>query len=62
MLLDQTLGHEKYGVLGWSDGGITGIILAAQYPDSVDKLVVWGANAYVTKQDIDIYKGKLMYD
>jgi valacyclovir hydrolase len=44
--------------LGWSDGGITGMILAAQNND-IDKLVVWGANAYVTDKDIQLYKGIL---
>ena len=56
----QALGHDKYGVLGWSDGGITGIILAANQPSQVDRLVVWGANAFLTQQDIDIYQGDLI--
>ncbi|CAL4201711.1 unnamed protein product, partial [Meganyctiphanes norvegica] len=51
------LGYDKYSVLGWSDGGITGMILAAAFPDSVEKLIIWGANAYLTDQDIKIYNG-----
>jgi len=31
-------------VLGWSDGGIVGILLAMHYPDKVKKLAVSGAN------------------
>ena len=42
--------------MGWSDGGITGMILAAQNK-TVQKLVVWGANAYVNDNDVKLYKG-----
>jgi len=31
-------------VLGWSDGGINGILLAMNYPDKVKRLAVSGAN------------------
>lgn len=31
-------------VLGWSDGGINGLILAMKYPDKVKKLAISGAN------------------
>ncbi|CAG2121518.1 unnamed protein product, partial [Medioppia subpectinata] len=41
-------GVDKYSLLGWSDGGITSLIIAAANPLSVQKLVVFGANAYLT--------------
>lgn len=61
---DAIDGHElmlslnctKFSVLGWSDGGVSAIILAALFPNSVEKLVVWGSNAYVTKEDIDLFE------
>jgi pimeloyl-ACP methyl ester carboxylesterase len=31
-------------IVGWSDGGILGLLLAIQYPDKVSKLAVMGAN------------------
>jgi pimeloyl-ACP methyl ester carboxylesterase len=31
-------------IMGWSDGGITGLILAAERPDKVKKLIAVGAN------------------
>ncbi len=31
-------------VLGWSDGGIIGLLLAIRHPDKVDKLAIMGAN------------------
>ncbi|XP_060526702.1 valacyclovir hydrolase isoform X2 [Cylas formicarius] len=47
---------DKFSLLGWSDGGISSLILAAKYPKNVDKLVVWGANAYVVPKDIEAFE------
>ena len=54
----QTLKFKKVSLLGWSDGGITALIAAARYPSYVSKIVIWGANAYVTEQDTEIYQGR----
>jgi len=54
--LMKTLGHDQYSVLGWSDGGNSAVILAALRPQSVTKLVIWGANAYVSEKDIQLYE------
>ena len=51
----SSLGHSKYSILGWSDGGITAMILAAALPKSIHRMVVWGANATVTAKDIEMY-------
>ena len=45
-------------IIGWHDGGAAALIAAARYPDLVQNVVVWGAYAYVTQKDIDIYNGK----
>ena len=42
-LLDY-LKIDSANVLGWSDGGIDGLILAMKYPGKVKKLAVTGAN------------------
>lgn len=42
-LLDH-LGLNALYVLGWSDGGIIGLLLAADHPDKVGRLAVMGAN------------------
>ncbi|XP_024839221.1 valacyclovir hydrolase isoform X2 [Bos indicus] len=55
--LMKTLKFKKVSLLGWSDGGITALIAAARYPSYVSKMVIWGANAYVTEQDTEIYQG-----
>ncbi|ESO83077.1 hypothetical protein LOTGIDRAFT_133979, partial [Lottia gigantea] len=55
--LMKKLSIKKFSVLGWSDGGITGLILAGQYPDLVKHLVVWGSNAYVAPGDVPLFEG-----
>ena len=52
----KSLGHSKYSLLGWSDGGITAMILAAVHPQCVHRMVVWGANATVTAEDVKLYE------
>ncbi len=42
-LLD-TLHLDSCYVIGWSDGGINGLLLAIRHPDKVKKLAVTGAN------------------
>ncbi|KAK9500966.1 hypothetical protein O3M35_002118 [Rhynocoris fuscipes] len=55
--LMKSLNISRYGVMGWSDGGISALVLAARYPENVSKLAVWGANAYVSSNDVSIYQG-----
>ncbi|RVE51996.1 hypothetical protein evm_003274 [Chilo suppressalis] len=52
----KNLGISKYSLLGWSDGGISSIIFAAKYPETVHKLVVWGTNAFILPHELEIYK------
>lgn len=52
VLLD-TLGLKQVDVVGWSDGGNTGLLLASKYPEYVKKLVVMGANLNPSDQAID---------
>ncbi|XP_077209185.1 serine hydrolase BPHL [Paroedura picta] len=53
--LMQALKFQKFSLLGWSDGGITALIAAAKYPQLIHKMVVWGANASVTAEDVKLY-------
>uniref|UniRef100_A0A3P9CKE3 Biphenyl hydrolase like n=1 Tax=Maylandia zebra TaxID=106582 RepID=A0A3P9CKE3_9CICH len=55
--LMKTLGFGKFSLLGWSDGGITALVAAARNPDLINKMVVWGANAFVSQQDLKLYNG-----
>ena len=45
------MGIDKYSLVGWSDGGITALIIAAANQNAVKKLVVFGSNAYVCDED-----------
>ena len=58
LYLSQTLKFKKVSLLGWSDGGITALIAAARYPSYINKMMIWGANAYVTEEDETIYQGR----
>lgn len=53
-ILMEKLGFNQFSAVGWSDGGITGLVLAGRFPDTVKKLVVFGSNAYISKQDIEM--------
>ena len=56
-LLD-TLHLDSCYVIGWSDGGINGLLLAMRHPDKVKKLAVTGANLWPDISAVDpfIYK------
>lgn len=38
------LNIEKASIVGWSDGGIIGLIMAVKYPERINKLFTFGAN------------------
>jgi alpha-beta hydrolase superfamily lysophospholipase len=49
----DSLGIKKTNVLGWSDGGNTGLIMAIKYPSYVNKLAETGANLTPTTDAIE---------
>ena len=51
-LLD-TLQIKNCYVIGWSDGGINGLLLAMRHPDKVRKLAVTGANLWPDATAVD---------
>lgn len=57
----EKLHFDKFSVLGWSDGGIAAMLMAAKYPNAIDKLVIWGANAYILPEELDIYESRLSF-
>lgn len=54
--LMEKIGFQSFSIAGWSDGGITGLIMAGRNPSKVEKLVIWGSNAYITPKEADIYE------
>jgi pimeloyl-ACP methyl ester carboxylesterase len=51
-LLD-TLHLDSCDVIGWSDGGIDGLLLAMRHPEKVKKLAVTGANLWPDTTAVD---------
>lgn len=58
-LLDH-LHLDSVNVLGWSDGGNTGLIMAMKYPDKVKKLVAMGANVFIDNTVVAKWVFKLL--
>lgn len=54
--LMKSLKQSRFSVLGWSDGGITGLIVAGRYPQLMRRLVIWGANAYILPTDMPLFE------
>ena len=56
-LLDKLQLKSAY-VIGWSDGGINGLLLAMRHPDKVKKLAITGANLWpdTTAVDPGVYR------
>ena len=52
--LMQKLGFSQFSVLGWCDGGASGMFIAALFPQSVRKLAIWGTKAFFEKKDIEL--------
>lgn len=50
-LLDH-LKIESCNVIGWSDGGNNGLLLAIHHPNKVKKLAITGANIYIDSSAI----------
>ena len=50
------LGFSQFSVLGWCDGGSSGMFMAALFPQSVRKLVTLSAKAFYQKEDIEAMK------
>lgn len=51
-LLDE-LHLDSVNILGWSDGGNTGLIMAMKYPKKVKRLVTMGANVFIDNSVVD---------
>ncbi|WBV61749.1 alpha/beta fold hydrolase [Chryseobacterium camelliae] len=52
----EYLNVAKANILGWSDGGNTGLEFALKYPQYLNKLVIIGANAFPEGVEEDLLK------
>ena len=46
------LGHRRFSIMGWSDGANVATIMAAEQPDRVARLVVFGGQSFLTAEEI----------
>ena len=53
--LMKALEIPKYSLLGWSNGGITSLIISGKHPESIDTMIIFGAIAYMTPREIRVY-------
>ncbi|MBD1392763.1 alpha/beta fold hydrolase [Mucilaginibacter glaciei] len=61
--LNALMDHLKIkdaNVIGWSDGGIEGLLLAINHPDKVKKLAVTGANLWPDSTAVDPFVYKMV--
>ena len=56
--LMRSLGLTEFSVLGWCSGGRAALTLASMFPQSVQKLVVFGVRSYVTSSELQVYESK----
>jgi valacyclovir hydrolase len=54
--LMKTLGYDRFGVLGWSDGANSGTMMAIRYPELVDRLVVWSGNSFLSSKELHTFQ------
>ncbi len=54
--LMQHLSFPSYSVLGWCDGGVAALFMAARYPDNVKMAATIGSRAFATQEDLDCHE------
>ena len=54
----EQLRIDRANLIGWSNGGVTGLCLAAneKYKSRVEKLVIWGCKQTISEHDRKIYE------
>jgi valacyclovir hydrolase len=56
LALMTALGHKEFTVFGWSDGANTGALMAADSPERIRRLVLWGGNSYLSAEEIAAFQ------
>lgn len=54
--LMTTLGRPSFSIVGWSGGGITGLIAAGRYVQNIEKLIVCSAGAYLLPVEVKSFQ------
>ncbi len=58
----EKLHMDSCYVIGWSDGGINGLLLAMRHPDKVKKLAITGANLWPDSSAVDPWVYMMAYN
>jgi valacyclovir hydrolase len=53
--LMSALGHERFAIMGWSDGANIAAIMAAGKPEQITSLVVFGGQSFLTREEIEAF-------
>src|SRR5471030_105391 len=51
LALMSALGHERFNILGWSDGANIATIMAARHPEKVARQAVFGGQSFLTAEE-----------
>jgi valacyclovir hydrolase len=54
--LMSSLGHSRFSVMGWSDGANVATLMAVRRSESVERLVVWGGNSFLTEEECHAFR------
>jgi valacyclovir hydrolase len=54
--LMSALGHERFSIMGWSDGANIAALMAAERPERVDRLVLFGGQSFLTAEEIAAFQ------
>ncbi|CAG2109203.1 unnamed protein product [Medioppia subpectinata] len=52
----QSLGYERYSIIGWSDGAKVALLMAVQYSQCVESLVLTGISTHITDRCLRFFR------
>lgn len=59
--LMKILGYDKYSLIGYSGGGISSLLIASAYPESIRKMVVSGTIADIYPEEMKKLHGVILH-
>lgn len=55
--LTQHIGIQQFSVVGFCDGAVSAMILAATHPESVTKIILLNAKSYICFKEMEFVSG-----
>ena len=53
--LMSALGHDRFSIIGWSDGANIAVLMAAERPKRVERLVIFGGQSFLPAEEITAF-------